>query len=90
MSKVKSVGIIRDRGQLTIPDEIRKALAWVMPSSVVTISVESPDEISIQPHQGQQAIDWDVLWNSIRLSRSLKGRRGNLSQFIAEDRQNRP
>jgi len=33
------------------------------------------------------AIYWRNLWRMIEKSRSLKGKRGNLSAFIAEDRQ---
>ena len=33
------------------------------------------------------AIYWQNLWRLIEKSRSLKGRRGNLSAFITEDRQ---
>lgn len=89
MSKVRTVGIIRERGQLTIPEEVRKALKWAAPSSVVTISVEKPDEIRIQPHKTPEEINWDAIWNSIRLARSFKGKRGNLAKFIAEDRAQR-
>lgn len=78
------VSIIRNRGQLTIPDAVRKIVNWITPSSAVTITVVNSDEIRIKPHQKQ--IDWDKLWKMIELSRSFKGKRGNLSEFIVEDR----
>lgn len=85
---MKAVSIIRGRGQLTIPDSIRKAITWVSPMSVVTISMIKPDEIVIRPHQHKNEVDWDKLWKQIKRVRMFKGR-GNLSAFIAEDRQAR-
>lgn len=85
---MNAVSIIRGRGQLTIPDSIRKTLNWVSPMSAVTISVVKPDEIVIRPHQTQ--IDWDELWARIKRVRSFKGNgQGNLSAFIINDRENR-
>ena len=87
---MKAVSIIRDRGQLTIPDSIRKTLDWVAPLSAIAISVDKPDEIVIRPHQHQKQIDWESLWKQIKHVRSFKGNgRGNLSGFIAEDREAR-
>ncbi len=85
---MNAVSIIRDRGQLTIPDSIRKVINWVSPMSAVTISVVKPNEIVIRPHQAQ--VDWDTLWKQIKRVRSFKGKgQGNLSTFIANDRENR-
>lgn len=82
---MKTVSIIRNRGQLTIPDSIRKAVTWAVPSSAVFISVVKPDEITIRPHQTQ--MDWDKIWKAIRKARSIKGKgRGSLSKFVVEDR----
>lgn len=87
---MKVVSIVRDRGQLTIPDSIRKLVSWVTPSSAVSISVVKPDEIIIKPHQYQKEIDWDKLWKQIKRVRAFKGEgRGNLSAFIMEDREAR-
>ena len=87
---MKAVSIVRDRGQLTIPDSIRKLVNWVTPSSAVSISVVKPDEIIIKPHQYQKEVDWDKLWKQIKRVRAFKGKgRGNLSAFIMEDRKAR-
>lgn len=87
---MKAVSIVRDRGQLTIPDSIRKLVNWVNPSSAVSISVVKPDEIIIKPHQFQKEVDWDKLWKQIKRVRAFKGKgRGNLSAFIMEDRKAR-
>lgn len=88
---MKTVGIVRDRGQLTIPGGIRQAVSWVAPLSAVSISVVKPDEIVIKPHQPQRReIDWDKLWAQIKRVRSFKGKGGgNLSAFIVKDRETR-
>lgn len=82
---MKTVSIIRDRGQLTIPDSIRKLISWVNPLSAVTISLIKPDEIVIKPHQ--TPIDWDQLWKKIHKSRSISGK-GHASaiQTLIQDR----
>jgi len=82
---MKTISIIRNRGQLTIPGSIRKVVGWASPMSAVTISVMNPDEIIIRPHQKQ--VDWDKIWEGIKKARSIKGKgKGSLSQFILEDR----
>lgn len=90
MSNAQGTVIIRERGQLTIPDSIRKMVDWINPSSAVSISVSKPDEIVIKPHQSQGKADWEDIWKRIEQARSFKGKgRGNLSAFIAEDRERR-
>lgn len=82
---MKIVGIIRERGQLTIPDSIRQLIGWVSPMSAVSITVIKPDEIIIRPHQAQ--IEWDKIWEGIRRARSShgKGKKSGL-EFIRKDR----
>lgn len=88
---MKAVSIIRDRGQLTIPEAIRRTVEWASPLSVVTVSVERPDKITIKPHSTQNKLDWDMIWHGIRLARSFKGKNETKSalQLITEDRKNR-
>ncbi len=83
---MKSMGIIRERGQLTIPESIRRVVSWVTPMSAVSISVIKPDEIVIKPHQPY--IDWNKIWAGIRKSRSIKGKGGIVSsaKFLEKDR----
>ena len=66
---MKTVSIVRGRGQLTIPDSIRKLVNWVTPLSAVSISVIKPDEIVIKPHQTQ--VNWAEIWENIRKSRAI-------------------
>ena len=83
---MKTVSIIRDRGQLTIPDSIRKVVNWIGPSSAVTIDVVKPDEIVIRPHRA--GLDSKKIWKNIEKSRRIKGK-GGLSalEIITQDRQ---
>lgn len=69
---MKTVSIIRNRGQFTIPESIRRFVNWVTPQSAVTISVTKSDEIVITPHQ--KKVDWDKIWEGIRKSRAIKGK----------------
>ncbi|OGY27740.1 MAG: hypothetical protein A2Z42_02760 [Candidatus Woykebacteria bacterium RBG_19FT_COMBO_43_10] len=68
---MKKISVIRERGQLTIPDSIRQAVGWATPMSAVSISVVKPDEIVIKPHQ--QKVDWNRLWKLIKKSRHKSG-----------------
>ena len=89
--RLQTTSIIRNRGQLTIPETIRKTVEWATPLSVVTVSVERANEITIKPHSLQKKIDWDMIWHGIRLARSFKGKKETKSanQMISEDRKNR-
>lgn len=91
MGKVQVTSIIRDRGQLTIPETVRRVVRWTSPSSVVTLSVERSNEITIKPHGEQKIIDWKAIWNNINLARSFKGRNETKSALalITEDRERR-
>lgn len=83
---MKTVSIVRDRGQLTIPDEIRKVVNWITPQSAVTISVTKSDEIVITPHKKQY--NWDRILEGIRKARAIKGKGKSISaaEFLERDR----
>ena len=84
---MKTVAIIRDRGQLTIPDSVRKVAHWVGNSSVVSITIEKPDEIIITPHKMSREIEWDNLFEQIKKSREFKGRGSSKGwEFIEKKR----
>ena len=46
----KNVVIVRNRGQITILNSIRKSVGWVNPMSAISISVVKPAEIVLKPH----------------------------------------
>lgn len=79
--------IIRERGQLTIPDSIRRVVNWVTPQSAVSISVTKPDEIVIKPHKKEY--DWDKIWLLVKACRAIKGRskrKESTVEFLEKDR----
>lgn len=84
-TQIQTTSIIRQRGQLTIPKEIRKKVSWLVPGSVVTMTQMKPDEIIVRPYQtNNKKIDWDKIWKNIELARSYKGKyRGSLSNYDA-------
>lgn len=86
MKKIVTTRLVQERGQVTIPQAIRNVASWIAPSLPVSISLEEPDQISIEPHQSRK-VDWDLLWREIEASRRLRGRgKSSLSAFIAADR----
>ena len=91
MNQLEETVIIRDRGQVTIPESIRRSRKWAAPKSVVTVSTDKPNEIVIRPGiSTTKVVDWNKLWKNIELSRSYKGKyHGSLSKFIAKDRETR-
>ena len=83
---MKVVSIIRNRGQLTIPDSIRKLVSWTTPMSAISISVVNPNEIIIKPHK--QDYNEDKIWEILKKSRAIKGKGlGSAADFIEKDRQ---
>lgn len=81
----KDVVIVRNRGQITIPDSIRKTVGWVSPMSAVSISVVKPDEIVLKPHQTK--LNWDHIWKKIEASRAISGRgTESAAEFLEKDR----
>jgi bifunctional DNA-binding transcriptional regulator/antitoxin component of YhaV-PrlF toxin-antitoxin module len=86
MNRVYGTAVIRERGQLTIPEKIREVRSWASPVSVVTITSTKPNEIVIQPYSPQKAVDWNRIWENIAKSRSFKGKKVKLSEFIIKDR----
>ncbi|MBI5356416.1 AbrB/MazE/SpoVT family DNA-binding domain-containing protein [Candidatus Collierbacteria bacterium] len=80
--------VIRQRGQLTIPDQVRDMLVWLREGSVVGIDIDS-EEVRIKPHsRAKKDVDWDGFFSKVQLARSFKGKRGNLSSIIVDDREN--
>lgn len=84
---MKVVSIVRDRGQLTIPESVRRVVSWITPMSAISISVVKPDEIVIKPHS--RYIDKDQIWENVRKARAIKGRGKTTSaaEFLIKDRQ---
>lgn len=78
--------VIRQRGQLTVPDAIRDVLLWLRTGSVVGIEAEE-ETIRITPYtKAKKSIDWHGFLEKVQLARSFRGKRGNLSSVVAADR----
>lgn len=87
MQTYVSTATIRQRGQLTIPNEIRERLAWVDINEAVRIKTEGDKKIIIEPYEKENKVDWKKLRAQLKRVANYKGERGNLSQFIIEDRE---
>ena len=79
--------IIRERGQITIPESLRRTHRWANPSLAVTISSAGDNAIIIEPQKSEA--DWDKIWAGIKRARAIKGRGKavSASKFIEKDRQ---
>lgn len=88
---IQSTATVRQRRQLTIPDRVWGLIPWLRVNTVVSVIATPSEEIVIKPYQADQnrQIDWKRIWERIEIADSFWGRRGNLSQFIIEDRDKR-
>lgn len=84
----QTTATVRQRGQFTIPDQIRDITPWLMTNAIVSVTATPNDGIVIKPYQADKnkQTDWKKAWEAIQLARSFKGKYGNLSKFVAEDR----
>lgn len=87
MQTYVSTATIRQRGQLTIPDEIRSHLSWIDVDEVIRIKTEGDKKIIIEPYEKERKVDWKKLRAQLKRVRNFRGKRGNLSRFIIEDRE---
>ena len=91
MNNIQTTAIIRNRGQLTITDVIRRAFDWMRTESVVKIIYRSPQEIVITPYIQEKVkkTNWKKVWAAIAEARTIssKGKKISLSEFVAKDRQ---
>lgn len=81
-------GIIRERGQLTIPKKVRRDLPWVHTDASVRISVKNNMLYISEPQQKPQTFNqsyWKKLREKISLARSFTYA-GSVTQNIRSDR----
>jgi len=81
-----TISIIRGRGQLTIPDSIRKQVKWADSMSAVSIALVKSNEIVIKPHESY--VDWDDVWQGVRKARAISGgsKAVSATSFLRADR----
>ena len=82
---LQKVSIIRNRGQLTIPDQIRKAAKWLSSDSAVSVTMVKASEIIIRPHKKE--FDKKEILRKVKKAQAIKGR-GTMSaaEFLEIDR----
>jgi len=88
---MQTIAVVRDRYQITIPDEVRQLITWAQPKSIVSIKVTDGKELVIKPFESKQEdkVNWEKVWKAIHEARiiSASGKNINLSKFIIKDRQ---
>lgn len=82
--------VVRQRGQVTIPDDVRNMVAWLSEGSAVGLEMVEKEMLVLRPHAKINArkFSWEDVSKKINLARSFKGQNGDLSGFIIEDRNN--
>lgn len=96
MERLAKISKVRERGQLTVPLEVRRALAW--PEGEVPVRVTPlPEEDSFKverihvPREGEPKKkltkkDWNEIWLSMRRISRL-GEPVDLVEFLVKDRE---
>lgn len=85
---MKYISIIRNRGQLTIPDPIRKIAGWTSNSSAVELTMDRIDQITVNPFHSSKEQEWDKIIELINKAREIKGRCSESGfDFIKRDRE---
>ena len=79
-----SLAIIRDRYQLTIPEEIRKNLNWLKTQKVVRWVLVGEDKVLVEPYQ-ESAVSWPEIWENLKKVKNW-GAKSNLADFVVADR----
>lgn len=79
-----AIAVIRDRYQLTIPEEIRRYLVWTGPQRVVRLILVSKNKFLVEPYRAE-TMSWQRIWQNLEKIKSL-GRKTSLAEFIIADR----
>lgn len=81
----QTTAIIRDRYQLTIPEEIRKYLTWVATQRAVKIVLLGQEKFLVEPYL-EKKIDWQEVWKRLKKAKT-QGRQISLAEFVVKDRE---
>lgn len=86
----QTTAVIRQRGQLTVPEEIRKVFNWVTNNAVVSINITAGG-FFVAPFaaKAQKKVDWQSILERMQIAHTFKGKSGSMSQFIINDRDDR-
>jgi len=81
----QTTAIIRDKYQLTIPDQIRKYLTWIGTQKVVKIVLLDQEKFLVEPYF-EKVTDWQEIWRGLKKAKT-QGRQISLSEFVIKDRE---
>lgn len=85
----QTTATIRQRGQLTIPEDARKFFEWLNMDKIVTIQLSS-EAMTIKPYV--KTVSDNTRWKRadelMQIAHSFTGGKGNGSSLIAQDREN--
>ncbi|MEK7565684.1 MAG: AbrB/MazE/SpoVT family DNA-binding domain-containing protein [Patescibacteria group bacterium] len=84
----QTTAVIRQRGQLTIPEEVRKIFGWLGKDKVVTIQT-SINAVVVKPYSQTNfgSTQWKRAHELVQISHSFVGGKGNISSQISQDRE---
>jgi len=93
---------IRDRGQMTLPEELRIAIPWLKPGSVVEIETNQPKTAVVikplvtrkysyerKPYKQKMTMSWDTLKKNLEEIRKAGRQDVNLTEFLIRERDRR-
>ena len=80
-----TIAVIRDRYQLTIPEEIRRALVWLDSQKVVRLVLVDKDKFLVEPYKGE-AVNWQKIWRGLERIKK-QGKKISLTEFVVSDRE---
>ena len=81
----QTTAIIRDRYQLTIPDQIRKYLTWIATQKVVKVVLLDQEKFLVEPYF-ERKTNWQEVWERLKKVKT-QGRQISLASFIVKDRE---
>jgi bifunctional DNA-binding transcriptional regulator/antitoxin component of YhaV-PrlF toxin-antitoxin module len=81
----EAIAIIRERHQLTIPEQIRQGLLWLIPQTAVKIILINKNRFLVEPYQ-PKTFSWRRIWQEIKRLKT-RGRNISLAEFVMTDRQ---
>lgn len=100
---VQNIIKIRDRGQITLPRDLRNTFSWLKPGSAVEIEANKiKDEIIVKPlikktgsfgrkpykYKQKMTMTWKEIDRNLERVRK-KGRQVNLTEFLIKERDRR-
>ena len=95
---------IRDRGQITLPQDLRELFSWLKPGSVIEIEAnKTKDEIVVKPlmkktesfrnkpykYKQKMTMSWKQIRKNLARISKTGNRKANLTEFLIRERDKR-